>query len=478
MQITEQWILSHAPSPTVAEEARALSDKNRFLSRGRTADAATCWGLCVGSARNPYYVSVDMTFSETEPLYSCSCPSSHFPCKHTLAVLYDLLNDKPFEIGEPPAYVLRARARHARELEQSAARLEKVRKYNAAAREKRFDRQLDALVKAENLADMLLKDGVSSVSNLPAQTLDRLAAELGNYSLPAVRDLFERIALLDRQSRQEGADARRCYVDMIETLAALRMLTGKARKFLGELRSSESYGLENPMLFEALGGIWDNDELREIGSYRKSARLVQLSFDVSHNEGKRAYAERGFWLDLTRCDIVQTGSMHTSRTLDYIGTDDTCFDLLEVPILYESPVGPCPSVWWDDARGHDVTEAEYAEVLRCADARLSDAMDRAASYLKNPLSPPAVPVLITVGAIGTVNRSPVLADREGTRIALRDHGKDGADLASTSRLFSLPVLPAEGNALFGLMFYDEDARQLALHPYSLVTENDIIRLQY
>lgn len=478
MRITEQWILSHAPGPAVAEEARALSDKNRFLSRGRTEDKLTCWGLCVGSARNPYYVSADLTLSETEPIYSCSCPSRHFPCKHVLALLYDLLEGKPFEIGEPPAYVLRARTRQARELEESAARLQKVRKYNAAAKEKKLERQLDALAKSEKLSDMLLKNGVASVSALPAQTLDRLAAELGNYSLPAVRDMFEHIALLDRQSHQEGADTRRCYVGILETLAALRALTGKARKFLSELRSSESYSLEDPMLFEALGGVWNDDELREIGSYRKGARLVQLSFEAAQDEAKHVYAERGFWLELTRGDIVRTGSLHASRTLDYGGTDDSCFDLLEIPILYESPIAPYPNVWWDDARDHDLTANDRAALLRCAGTSLAEALNRARQQLKDPLSPPIVPVLVVVGSVGIIADMPVLADRAGVRIVLRDRAEDGPERASTGRLFSLPTAPAEGDALFGLIFYDESARQLCMHPYSLVTAEDIFRLQY
>ena len=478
MRITEQWVLSHAPGPAVAEEARALSEKNRFLSRGRTEDALTCWGLCVGSARNPYYVSVDMTLSETEPVYSCSCSSRHFPCKHMLALLYDLLDGKPFEIGAPPAYVLRARTQQARALEQSAARLQKMRKYNATGREKKVERQLDALAKSEKLSDMLLKSGVASVAALPAQTLDRLAAELGNYSLPAVRDMFEHIALLDRQSRQEDADTRRCYVGILETLATLRALTGKARKFLGELRSSASYSLENPLLFEALGGVWNDDELREIGSYRKAARLVQLSFDVSCDEAKHVYTERGFWLDLTRGDIVRTGSPHASRTLDYGGTDNSCFDLLEVPVLYESPIAPCPHVWWDDASAHGLTDDDRAAVLRCADARLAEVLDHARQQLKDPLLPPVFPALVAVGAVGTVDGTPVLADREGARIALCDRAEDGAEHASTSRLRALPATPAEGDALFGLVFYDEDARKLCLHPYSLVTAADIFRLHY
>ena len=43
------------------------------------------------------------------------------------------------------------------------------------------------------------------------------------------------------------------------------------------------------------------------------------------------------------------------------------------------------------------------------------------------------------------------------------------------------MLPGEipaGSALFGLMFYDERDRSICLHPYSVVTPDEIVRLQY
>ena len=36
----------------------------------------------------------------------------------------------------------------------------------------------------------------------------------------------------------------------------------------------------------------------------------------------------------------------------------------------------------------------------------------------------------------------------------------------------------EGTALFGLIFYDAQDHRICMHPYSIVTPDEIIRLQY
>lgn len=72
----------------------------------------------------------------------------------------------------------------------------------------------------------------------------------------------------------------------------------------------------------------------------------------------------------------------------------------------------------------------------------------------------------------------VLEDPAGGRIVLRDRPEDGADHASTARLASIPGGINQGDALFGLLFYDHRDRSLCLHPYSVATPTQIIRLQY
>ena len=478
MHITEQWILSHAPNPALAENGRELSESGRYAALCRTEDGRTCWAECAGSARNPYYVSLDCSLSEDAPVCSCSCPSRQSPCKHVIGLMYELLSGKEFAVDEPPPYVAKARARQAAAIARSEARLERTRKQNAAAREKRLERQLEGLAKAERFSAGLLRGGLKSLSGLPAQSLERLATELGNRDLPGARDAFEHIALIDRALKRDEADKRAGYAEIARTLAALQAMILRSRALLGRQLSASGYAMEEPVLYEMLGGVWDPDELREIGSQRKNARLVQLSFDVSRPPARRTRAERGFWADLTRGDIVHTLSTRPSRMPKGVGTDDTCFSLLEAPLLYEAPVVPCPCVWWDSAVPKPLGEGDLSALRGMAAARVSEVVKSAAAQLGGPLLPAYVPALVRAGAVGYAGRTLVLADGEGGRIALRDRREDGAERASVCRLTALPRPPEEGDAVFGLIFYDEADRRYCLHPYSVVRADGIVRLQF
>lgn len=477
MRITEQWILSHAPSPALAESGRELSGAGRFAALRRTEDGAICWAECAGSARNPYYVSLDCSLSEDAPVFSCSCPSRQSPCKHALGLMYELLADKEFTVDEPPSYIARARAKQAADKARSEARLARARKNDAVARQKRLERQLEGLAKAEKFSGELLRGGLRSLSELPAQSLERLAADLGNRGLPGAQGAFERIALLDRALKRHGEETRAIRAEIARELAALQMMIRRARELLGRQLSAGGYAMEEPLLYEMLGGVWDPDELREIGAGRKNARLVQLSFDVSRTP-RRARAARAFWLDLTRGDLVHTLSTRPSRMPEGAGTDDTCFSLLEVPLLYEAPVAPCPCVWWSSAVPRPLGETELSALRGMAAARVPEAVKSAAAQLSEPLFPGYVPALLRVGAVGRAGETLVLADGGGGRIALRDRREDGAERASVRRLTALSQPPEEGDALFGLIFYDESDGRYCLHPYSVVRADGIVRLQF
>lgn len=478
MQITEQWIQSHAPSPAVAEEGRALSEAGSFAVRRRAEDGKTYWAACAGSARNPYYVSVDWTLSEDEPAYSCSCPSRHVPCKHVVGLLYEIMAGKPFETGELPSYVWKLRAKQAAEKARAEERLERARRHNAVAREKKIERQLEGLDKAEKLTNELLRGGIDAISTtLPVQSLERLAVELGNSDLPGARDMVERIALIERRVRQEGADARQGRGDMLRVLSRLRAMIARSRIYLREQLAAERYAMEEPMLYEMLGGEWNNDELRAVGLCRKNARLIQLSFDVSYDEARRAHIERGFWAELTRGEIVQTVNARSVKPLAGGAADDSCFSLLDVGELFETPILPCRRVWWDGEVAQEIAPEDLS-ALRERAISVAEAARAVAQQLREPLLPDFVPALVRVGRVGQVGELTVLEDAVGERLALRDRRADGAERASVFRLGELPEPPAEGDALFGLAFYDETDGRYCLQPYSLIRADTIVRLQF
>ncbi len=481
MKLTEDMILMQAPNSAAAENGRKLSQKGSFSNRCRTADATLYWAACKGSGKEPYRTSIDLSASDSAPTCRCTCPSRQFPCKHALGLMFEILAGKEFETAEIPADIAEKRARlaaRATKKEPEEPQPPKPKKANTAAQKKKLQQQLEGLTQAEHMVDDLLSAGISTLSGSSARSFEKLAKDLGNYYLTGPQAAFARIALTVRQIQASPEQAPALYAEALRVLISLHATIKKSRDFLSSKLEAGNYSAEDSILYEALGGIWRLEDLRAIGSFRENARLVQLSFDVSYDEAKREYAERGFWLDLERGDLVRTLNYRPVKALKYVKGEDSCFALVEVPVLCEYPGEVCPRVRWEDCVPRDLSDSERRSVPTFARADIPAAVKLAKNQMKNTLLPKYIPALLPVGRMGTVEGAPVLEDRLGTRILLRDRREDGPDHAAASRLAALPVPIPESSAVFGLVFYDEADHRICLHPYSVITPEQIIRLQY
>lgn len=120
-QVTEQQILSMAPNAAAAGNGRKISQKGDFVRLERSADDTFYLGECTGSGKNNYITTVDF-MEPGNPVCRCSCPSRQFPCKHGLALLYEILVGKNFGICEIPEDILKKREKkQAREAKSTAA---------------------------------------------------------------------------------------------------------------------------------------------------------------------------------------------------------------------------------------------------------------------------------------------------------------------------------------------------------------------
>lgn len=324
----------------------------------------------------------------------------------------------------------------------------------------------------------LLTGGLGALAGASAQTYDKLVKDLGSCYLTGPQTAFTRIALAVRTVQKEPAQADRAYGEALRILVALRSTIKKSRVFLQDKLEAGNFSPEDSALFEALGGVWTLEELRAIGSFRENARLVQLSFDVSLDEAKREYVERGWWIDLDTGDIVQTRNLRPLKALKYVKGEDSRFGLLEVPALYLYPGEGNRRIRWESADPRPLTAEEQTALPALAQPDLAAAVKLTKGVIKNTLAPKFLAVLVPVGKLGKVGEDFVLEDPAGGRIVLRDRPEDGTDHACTARLAMLPGEVPAGSALFGLMFYDEGDRSLCLHPYSVVTPDRVIRLLY
>ena len=478
MTLTEQMILLQAPNPAAAENGRKLSKKGSFSLRCQTQDGGLYWAQCAGSGKTPYRVSIDWTVPEA-PVCRCSCPSRQFPCKHALGLMFEQLAGKPFETAEIPQDIAEKRAKQAARAakkEESAGSPPKPKRVNAAAQKKKLTKQLEGLERAEQMADDLLAAGLGALAGSSAQTYDKLAKDLGSCYLTGPQAAFTRIALAVRTVQKEPDRADTAYGEALRILVALRSTIKKARVFLQSKLEAGNFAPEDSTLFEALGGVWKLEDLRAAGSVQENAQLVQLSFDVSFDEAKKEYVERGWWLNLEGGDILQTLNLRPAKALKHVKGDDSRFGLLETPALYLYPGEGNRRCRWETASARPLAAEEQAALPALAQPGLAAAVKLTKGSIKNALAPKFLGLLVPVGRLGTVGDTAVLEDPAGARIVLRD--RPGAGNCCTARLAALPREVPAGSALFGLMFYDERDRSLCLHPYSVVTRSEILRLEY
>lgn len=480
MELTEQFVLLQAPNPAAAENGRKLSKKGSFSDRRKTGDGVLFWADCAGSGKNPYRVSIDFTQPDA-PVCRCSCPSRQFPCKHALGLMFEILAQKPFEEAEIPPDIAEKRAKQAARAAKKAAEAtepSKPKKPNAAAQKKKLSKQLEGLDMAEKMVNDLLSGGLGALAGSSAQSFDKLAQDLGSCYLTGPQTAFTRIALAVRTVQKDPAQAGAAYAQALRELVALRSVIKKGRTFLQDKLEAGSFSPEDSTLFEALGGVWKLEDLKAIGSVKENARLAQLSFDVSFDEAKREYVERGWWLDIDTGALYQTLNLRPVKALKYVKGDDSRFGLLEVPALSVYPGEGDRRVRWESASTRPLTPEEQAALPALAQPDLAAAVKLVKGKIKNTLAPKFLAVLVPIGRLGRAGEVFVLEDPAGSRIVLRDRPEDGSDHVSTTRLALLPEEVPAGSALFGLMFYDEGDRTLFLHPYSVVTPGEIVRLMF
>lgn len=512
---SEQQIASMAPNANAVNNARKISSGGGFVSRMRSEDDTFYMGICKGSGRSNYSVSADFIEGD-QPVLRCSCPSRQFPCKHSLALLYELAAGKEFTLGEIPEDILEKRkkkeAREAKKAANAAAAAgsvgaegasgtgvagvsdaagigtagnagaagAKTRKTSAgkAARTKKIKKQLEGLTWMKQLTDQLVNTGLASMGSVSLKDYRNLAKQLGDYYLPGPQVYFNRL-VLEMEAYQKDQDERH-YHNAVEVLKKLRALEKKAAVYLQEKLDTDSPEADGDMLYEELGGIWKLEQLNALGLKKEQVRLMQLAFHVVYDDARKEYIDTGYWIDLDSGEISCTLNYRPVRALKYVKQEDSCFQIARVPVASYYPGGMNKRIRWEQVSFEEADEKHRKEALGHAYKELPTAVRTVKNELKNILSDESCAVLLQYAQIGIVRTKDgdklVMADGGGNRIELRT--PDGWE----DTLPSLRMIPdgcvLREQALFGLMYYDQKDHAMCVYPCSIVTEQGIIRLLY
>ncbi len=481
MKLSEQWIISQAPNSSAVQNGKKLSQKGSFFNLSKLNDDTLFWADCAGSGKNPYHTSVDF-IDETSPVFRCSCPSRQFPCKHAIGLTFEILQEKEFKVAEIPNDLAEKRSKQAArkaKKEQSLSNGENTekmpKKTNNAAKAKKIKKQLEGLDKAEQLIIDLLSHGVGTLAGTSAKTYQTLAKDLSSYYLTGVQTAFLRLSNEIEKLNNDNQD----YQEIIRILIWLNAMVQKSRAFLNQKLENKNYDVEDNELYEALGGVWKLEELEKIGSFKENAQLIQLSFDVIFDEAKKEYIDRGYWIDVQTGEISQTLNYRPLKALKHIKAEDSCFEAVNISKLCYYPKAVNKRIRWENCSMQEITNEMLENTISNISSDLSQTIKAVKNEIKNTLSEKYVAVAIKYKSIGKIENKAVLCDEKGEKIILRDRKADGEEHFSVDKLNYIPNNDLFKNqVMFGLMFYDSTDSKICMHPYSIISNKQIIRLQY
>lgn len=473
--ITDELIRSLAPNTSAVSNGQKISRNGGFVSLSRSSDNTLIFGECKGSGSKPYYTSAD--FSGDTPVFRCSCPSRQFPCKHSLAIMFDWLAKKEFKVSEIPEDIIRKREKIAKKTEKSDSDetnptvIEKKKKASKTAVTKKLKKQLEGLELAEQFVNDILNRGVSSVNSSSAMQYKNLAKQLGDYYLPEPQAIMnEIITIAEKLSSNSDDNEINCLVSLCIKLSST---VKKSREYItSKIESGEVFPEDN-ILYEAMGNVWKLTQLKEIGLYKENSCIVQLSFTVIDDNIHKALVDSAYWIDLDTGEISKTENIRPLKALKYVKEEDSSFGVHIVPVLYKYPGGLNRRIRWENSEIVSSKQQDYERILSLAEKSIGDAVKKAKNELKNTLSDSAVAFLIPFDSIGFSDDGHSVLKYGSETIALKSN-KVYSDTCTVLSVLGKNMLT--NGALLGELFYNPVERKIYCCPISIVNSDGIIRL--
>lgn len=487
-QVTEQQIQSMAPNAAAASNGRKISQKGGFVRLERSADDTFYLGECTGSGKSNYITTVDF-LEPDNPVCRCTCPSRQFPCKHGLALLYEILAKKNFGTCEIPEDILKKREKkQARDAKNTAAvdeaacedpeaaakKKAAAAKSAKAAKTKKLKKQSEGLELAAKLIQELTRAGLGTMGGAGLKNYEQLAKQLGDYYLPGPQRLLNGLILEIAAFQKDGREEH--YEAAISILEKFRALVKKSQQYLSDKLEQGNVEQDDTLLYEELGGIWKLSELEALGRGKANVELIQLSFWVNYDAARKEYIDTGCWADLASGEVFITRNYRPLKALKYVKEEDTVFGVACVPTAVCYPGEGNLRVRWDSARLRPVEKEDLQKLHSLSESSLTTEAKAAKNLLKNALAEPLYIRLIAFAQLGQTPDGFALETASGETIALGD--APGME-PSTDRLSLLPEKALlQNQVLLGAFYYDSEARRLKMQPLSIITKETVVRLLY
>ena len=482
MKLDKEKILAMSPNASAVANAKKICSSGSFVKLAHSSDDTFYMGECKGSGKSNYIVSADFV-DEENPVIRCTCPSRQFPCKHGLALLFEIADEKTFEECEIPEDILakREKKEKAKAKKESAEKTEGTEKekkapskVSKAARTKKINKQIEGLDLIKKITSQLLKVGLSTMGTVSLKEYKDIVKQLGDYYLPGPQILFQRL-MLEVQQYKEDQDTKH-YQQALDCLKKLRAIEKKGREYLKAELEKENLEISDNTLYEDLGGVWKLEQLNDLGLKKENARLIQLAFEVTYDEASKIFTDYGYWIDIDSGEISYTANYRPQSALKYIKQEDSNFSLLTVPTLTYYPGSLNKRIRWNSAN-FDEREKSFFKKIKTYATDIEQATKIAKNELKNILTDNEVSLLLEFEKIMFIEeegtKKYILVDKNKKMIELKNNGSKELEKVFYELL---PNECLENQVMFVKLFQED--RTIYAKAHSIITDDKIVRLGF
>lgn len=474
------YVDAAAPNADAIKNGRGLVLKNKFAVLNISEDESILFGECQGSGKEPYRCSCDFLRPD-KPTHRCSCPSRQFPCKHCLGLMYAYVQKKPFKTAPVPDDVQAKREKLQARGEKKAVEPDKPKQVNLGALAKKIKAQLEGIDVLERLTADLARTGIGNMNAKLAAGVEQQAKALGNAYLPGAQAALHEYTTLFADetgafAKTSSAQRERAFSEALDQLGRLHSLVKQGRAYLQRRLDDPALKPETDTAIAAwLGHAWQLGELKDAGLVEANAELVQLAFNTHDDVARKEFVDTGVWMSLGNGRIRLTQNFRPYKAIKYIRSDDSFFQVAQVPELCVYPGDMNPRIRWEGMTPRPLESRDLDTIRRHGQCDFAATIKVVKTHLKGALSDKQPIHALNFKRLGRVGATLVAEDGLGNRLTLTDEGMTD-EPASCHLLSVLPPALFEGNTLIVRFRHDLDTRKLQIKPLSIVSAAGIIRL--
>lgn len=481
MEINAAFVDGEAPNSNAIKNGRALLLKGKLIVLNKSEDDSLLFGECSGSGKSNYACSCDF-IDPAKPVYRCSCPSRQFPCKHCLGLMYAAAEGKSFGVAEVPDDIAEKRGKAEARAEKRKADAAKPKKVNKGALKKKIDAQLKGLDLLEQLTHDLVQTGMGNMNAKLARQIETQAKQLGNAYLPGAQSALHSYTKLFVEEdgyfdAELSAKAReRVYGEGMDQLSRLHSLVKQGRRYLSDrLADAELAPETETPIAEWLGHAWQLTELHAAGLVQENVELVQLAFNAYDDVARREFVDTGIWINLASGAIQLTQTYRPYKAAQHIKSEDSFFQVKQIPELCIYPGKVNPRIRWDAATAREVEAKDLKKIRSLGEKDFAALIKRIKGDLKSPLANKRPIAALNYAQVATVDDALVVEDKQGCRIAFTETGLS-EEPPSCHLLWLLPKELLKNQTVVVRFHHDLDSQTLKIKPLSIVTKSQIYRL--